>query len=269
MNPFSQMLRSAGAQVPMGIWITACSPLVAEALGHAGFDWGVVDMEHSPLDVGGVVPMLQALCGSKMVPLVRVPWNEPVVVKRVLDAGAQTVLFPMINDAAQARAAVAATRYPPEGVRGMAGVSRASRFGTDTDYIARANRAVGVVVQIESVAALAALEEIAAVPGVDALFIGPADLSADMGHVGHSMHPQVLDAMTQAVRRAAAVGKPIGTLGVTPAQVAQYRAAGFNFLALGSDLGLLVQGAQNALHALRGQPGAAQVHSLNTGTRLE
>lgn len=269
MNPFSQMLRSAGAQVPLGIWISSASPLVAEAVGHAGFDWGVIDMEHSPLDLGGVVPMLQALGASKMVPLVRVPWNEPVIVKRVLDAGAQTILFPMVQSAQEARSAVAATRYPPEGIRGMAGGSRASRFGTDPDYISRANRELGVIVQLESVAAIAALEDIAAVPGVDALFIGPADLSADMGHVGQPMHPRVLDLMSQAARRAAAVGKPVGTLGGTPQHVAQYRAAGFGFVALGSDLGLLVQGAQSALHALRGRPGAAQVHSLNTGTLLE
>ena len=269
MNPFHQLLRSAGGQVPLGTWIMSASPLVAEAVGHAGFDWGVLDMEHSPLDIGDVVHLLQALSATKMVPVVRVPWNDAVVVKRVLDAGAQTLLFPLVQSAAEAAHAVAATRYPPVGVRGMSGMSRASRFGTDADYIAQANQRVGVIVQLESLAAIAALEAIAAVPGVDALFIGPADLSADMGHLGQPMHPQVLDLMTQAARRAAAVGMPVGTIGGTPQQAAQYRAAGFHFVALGSDLGLLVQGAQSALSALRRQPGAAQVHTLATGTLLE
>jgi 2-keto-3-deoxy-L-rhamnonate aldolase RhmA len=266
MNPFRQLMRSAGGQVPLGTWIMSGSPVVAEAVGHAGFDWAVLDMEHSALEVAGVVSMLQALSATKMVPIVRVPWNDAVVVKRVLDAGALTVLFPFVQSADEARAAVAATRYPPDGVRGLAGLSRAARFGTDVDYVRLANQKVGVVVQLESRRALENLEAIAGVPGVDALFVGPADLSADMGHGGHTVHPKVMEAMGDAARRAAAVGKPIGTLGLAPPQVAQYRALGFDFIALSSDLGLLIHGARDTLFDLRSQGGDNRVHSLHGGT---
>src|SRR4249920_1661109 len=130
MNSFSRLLKSAGHQPPLGCWVMSASVIVAEAMGHAGFDWGVIDMEHTPLDVMGVMHMLQAVGNTRMLPVVRVPWNDAVMVKRVLDAGATTVLFPMVQDAEEARRAVAATRFPPEGIRGVAGMSRASRFGT-------------------------------------------------------------------------------------------------------------------------------------------
>jgi 2-keto-3-deoxy-L-rhamnonate aldolase RhmA len=269
MNAFRNLLRAAGSQPPLGTWILSASPLVAEAVGHAGFDWGVLDMEHSPLDLNEVVHMLQAVGNTKMVPVLRVPWNEAVVVKRVLDAGATTVLFPFVQNAAEAADAVAATRYPPEGRRGMAGMSRAARFGTVADYFTTANRDIGVIVQLESMAAIEALDQIAAVPGVDALFIGPADLSADMGLVGQLMHPRVMDVMARAARRCAELGKPVGTIGGNAQEVARYRAAGYTFVALGSDLGLLVGGAQQALHALRRQPGDAEVHTLAGGTLTE
>jgi 2-keto-3-deoxy-L-rhamnonate aldolase RhmA len=268
VNPFRQLMMSAGHQTPMGTWILSASPLVAEAVGHAGFDWGVVDMEHSPLDLREATQMLQALGNTKMVPVLRVPWNDAVTVKRVLDAGATTVMFPFVQNADEARRAVAATRYPPQGVRGMVGMSRATHFGTLADYAASANQTIGVIVQLESAAALDALDAIAEVPGVDALFIGPADLSADMGFGGHSLHPTVVDAMSRAARRAAAHGKPIGTLGLTPQQAAQYRAMGFNFVGLGSDLGLLMGGAKAALQSLQNQAGgAAEVHTLAEGTQ--
>jgi 2-dehydro-3-deoxyglucarate aldolase len=253
MNAFKQLLAAAaGGRPPIGTWIMSASPIVAEAIGHAGFDWGVVDMEHSPLDMMEVVHMLQALSATRLVPVVRVPWNDSVNVKRVLDAGAMTLLFPFVQDEAEARRAVAATRYPPVGQRGIAAMSRASRFGTTPNYIAGANDHVGVVVQLETESALGHLEEIAAVPGIDALFIGPADLSASMGHVGQLTHPAVLEATAEAVRRAKALGKPIGTLGGTPETVAQYRDMGFDFVAIGSDLGLLMRSTQAVLAALRG-----------------
>jgi 2-dehydro-3-deoxyglucarate aldolase len=187
----------------------------------------------------------------------------------VLDVGAQTLLFPMIQNADEARRAVAATRYPPEGVRGMAGGSRAARFGTVRDYLRSANQTIGVVLQLESPQALARLEEIAAVPGVDALFVGPADLSASMGHPGDLMHADVMTAMTDAAERAQAAGKPIGTIGGTPEDVTRYRAAGYDFLAVSSDLGLLMRGAQAAVRALRNAGDRAHVHTLVEGTRTE
>ncbi|HJV97318.1 MAG TPA: aldolase/citrate lyase family protein, partial [Albitalea sp.] len=146
MNAFLQLLKASGAHPPVGTWISSASPIVAEAIGCAGFDWGVVDMEHAPVDIMGVVQLLQALSSTKMLPVVRVPWNDMVVVKRVLDAGAMTLLFPFIESADEARRAVAATRYPPDGVRGMAGMSRATRYGTAANYLKTANQQVGVIV---------------------------------------------------------------------------------------------------------------------------
>jgi len=267
MNPFCQLLRAHGAKSPIGTWVLSASPIVAEAVGTAGFDWGVLDMEHAPVDMMDLIHLLQAVGNTKMVPVVRVPWNDAVAVKRALDAGAQTLLFPMIQTADEARRAVASTRYPPEGVRGMAGMSRASRYGTSRDYLRSANQSLGVVVQLESPQAIARLEEIAAVPGVDALFVGPADLSGAMGHAGELMHPAVMNLMTDAAERAEAVGVPIGTLGGTPEEVARYRAAGYDFLAVSSDLGLLMRGAQAAVQALRNAGGEAHVHTLAEGTR--
>ncbi len=266
MNPFRQLLRAHGAKPPIGTWVLSASPIVAEAVGTAGFDWGVLDMEHTPLDLMDLVHLLQAVGNTKMLPVVRVPANDAVCVKRVLDAGAQTLMFPMVNSADDARRAVAATRYPPEGVRGMAGMSRASRFGTTPDYLRTANKGLAVVVQLESPQAIAALEEIAAVPGVDALFVGPADLSAAMGHGGDHTHAQVMTLMTEAARRARALGMPIGTLGNAPESVTRYRAAGYSFVAVASDLGLLMRGAQAALAALRRPDESAHVHTLVEGT---
>lgn len=266
MNAFMHLLKRAGNTPPLGTWLMSASPLVAEAAGHAGFDWGVVDMEHSPLDLMHVVHVLQAIAATRMVPIVRVPWNDTVTIKRVLDAGATTLLVPFVQDAEEARRAVAATRYPPEGVRGMAGMTRASRYGTVRDYAANAGKDIGVIVQLESAAALAQLEAIAAVPGVDALFIGPADLSASLGLPGQTRHRAVTEAMNDAVQRAKAIARPIGTIGIEPEVVTQYRAAGFDFLAVNSDIGLVVQGAQRALAALHARE-TEHVHDLAGGTQ--
>ena len=251
MNPFIQLLGKAGPQPPVGTWIMSASPLVAEAIGCAGFEWGVIDMEHTPLDLMNVVHMLQAVAGTNLLPVVRVPWNDTVGIKRVLDAGAQTLLVPFVQNADEARAAVAACRYPPEGVRGMAGMSRASRFGTVPNFFASANRDVGVIVQLETAASIERIDEIAAVDGIDALFVGPGDLSGTMGFAGQLTHPDVIALTRQAVQRAKALGKPIGTVGGTPEVVAQYREIGFDFIAIASDLGLLMRAAQAALTAVR------------------
>jgi 2-keto-3-deoxy-L-rhamnonate aldolase RhmA len=269
MNPFCQLLRAHGAKAPIGTWIASASPLVAEAVGAAGFDWGVLDLEHAPVDLMTLVHLLQAVGNTKMVPVVRVPWNDAVTIKRVLDAGAQTLMVPFVQNADEATRAVAATRFPPEGVRGMAAGSRASRFGTVPDYFRVANRSMGVVVQLETPQAIARLEEIAAVPGVDALFVGPLDLSGQMGHLGEPTHPAVMALMSAAAERARAVGRPIGTIGGTPEVVTRYRAAGFDYVAIASDLGLLMRGAQAAVQALRNPGGQAVVHTLVEGTRTE
>jgi len=265
MNALKQLLRSSGGHPPIGTWVMSASPLVAEAVGCAGFDWGVIDMEHAPLDVMGVVQLLQAVCATKMLPIVRVPWNDAVVVKRVLDAGASTLMFPMVQTATEAEHAVAATRYPPEGLRGVAGMSRGSRFGTTPHYLKTANKHVGVIVQLETPDAIHSLDAIARVKGVDALFIGPADLSAALGHIGELNHPAVMELMTHAVQRCKALGMPVGTVGDNPELVAQYRATGFDFVGIGSDLGLMMHGARAAIAALR-TGGGEHVHSLSSGT---
>jgi len=257
MNAFRQMMdAAAGGTAPLGSWVMSASAVVAEAMGHAGFAWSVVDMEHSPLDLKDLVHVLQAVAGTPMVPVTRVPWNDLVTLKRVLDAGATTLLVPFVQDADEARAAVAACRYPPAGVRGMAGMSRATRFGTLPDYFGTANDGISVIVQLETPQAVAALEAIAAVPGVDALFLGPADLSGTMGHVGQLTHPAVMALMADAVRRAKALGKWVGTVGGTPELVRTYRAMGFDFVAIASDLGLLMRAATGAVQALQDHPAA-------------
>ena len=238
-------------QVPLGTWIMSVSPLVTEATGHAGFDWAVLDMEHTPLDLAGLVSLLQANLGSPMLPIVRVPWNDAVTIKRVLDSGAHTLLVPFVQNAEEAAAAVAATRYPPEGVRGMAAMSRASKFGTVPDHFRHANKQVGVILQIETPTALANLEAIAAVPGVDALFLGPGDLSGTMGLPGQVGHPDVQAAMHDAARRAHAAGIRIGTVMGQVEQVQQMRDAGYHFVGLASDLGLYMRACTGALKQLR------------------
>jgi 2-keto-3-deoxy-L-rhamnonate aldolase RhmA len=252
MNLFKSLLNAENLPPPIGTWIMSASPLIAEAMGHAGFQWGVIDMEHTPLDLENLLHMLQAVAGTSLVPIVRVPWNDTVNIKRVLDTGATTLLVPFVQNAQEAQAAVSATRYPPQGRRGMAGMSRASRFGTTQDYLRCANEHMGVIVQLETPQAIEALESIASVSGVDALFIGPGDLSATMGHVGQVTHPDVLALTEQAVRRAKALGMPIGTVGGTPEVVSQYLGMGFDFVAIASDLGLLMRSAQGALAALKG-----------------
>lgn len=266
MNPLRQLLKSSGSQAPLGTWIMAASPLVTEAMGHAGFQWGVIDMEHTPLDMMEVIQLLQAAGNTKMVPIVRVPWNDTVMIKRVLDAGATTLLVPFVQNADEAHHAVQAMRYPPEGRRGLAGMSRGSKFGTIPDYAKTANRTVGTVVQIETPAALANLEAIAAVPGVDSIFMGPGDLSAALGVPGNTTHPDVMALMADAARRCKAIGKPIGTVGGTPELVVQYRAMGYSYVAIGSDLGLLMRGAQAAVKALTTPEGEEHVHTLQHGT---
>lgn len=266
MNAFKHMLKAAGAHPPLGTWISSASAVVAEAVGHAGFEWGVIDMEHSPADTMEIVHMLQALSATKMIPVVRLPWNDPVVVKRVLDAGATTLMFPFVQNAEEAARAVAATRYPPEGIRGLAGATRASRYGTLPNYFAQANKQVGVIVQLESVAAVQQLEQIAAVEGVDALFVGPGDLSASLGQIGQFTHPSVMDVLAKAAQRCRALGKPVGTIGDSPEVAAQYRAAGFDYIAIGSDLSLLMRAARAVIGALR-TPDSEHVHSISSGTQ--
>jgi 2-keto-3-deoxy-L-rhamnonate aldolase RhmA len=254
-NAFTAMLKRADlpAGFAVGTFAMSASPLLAEALGHAGFDWAVIDMEHSPLDLRDLVHMLQAVAGTPLLPITRVPWNDAVLVKRVLDTGATTLMFPFVQAADEARAAVAACRYPPLGRRGMSAMSRASQFGTAPAHFSSANDKVAVLVQIETPQAMANIDAIAAVDGVASIFIGPGDLSGAMGHVGEPMHAQVLALMRDGVRRCHAAGKPVGTVGGTPEAVATYRAAGFDYIGCASDLGLFMRQCAAVLSTIRAQ----------------
>lgn len=254
-NPFKTLLarKDLSAGYPVGSWIMSASPVVAEAMGCAGYDWGLLDMEHTPLDMMELIHLLQAVAGTPMVPITRVPWNDTVMVKRVLDAGVQTVMFPFVQSAEEAKRAVAATKYGPQGVRGMAGMSRATRFGTIKDYFKVANDAVSVIVQVETPESMACIEEIVSVPGVDSIFMGPGDLSGAMGHIGDLLHHEVVALMADGVKRCHKLGMPVGTVGGTPEAVALYRKAGFDYIACGSDLGLLMRQNAAVLSAIRAQ----------------
>src|SRR5688500_1234560 len=197
LNPFKRALKAG--QLQIGLWSSLSSHVSVEVIAGAGFDWLLLDTEHSPNELPMVHSQLQAAVGGTAHPVVRPPWNDTVMIKRLLDVGVQSFLIPYVQDEAEARAAVAATRYPPEGVRGFASASRSSRFGRVKDYHARAAEEICVLVQVESREALGNLEAIARVEGVDGVFIGPGDLSAGLGHLGNPGHPEVQAAIEDAI----------------------------------------------------------------------
>lgn len=225
-----------------GIWMSLSSPLVAEIVGDAGFDWVLVDCEHAPNDLPTLREQLQAMRGSKSSILARPPWNDMVLIKQFMDAGVQNFIIPYIQNPQEAREAVAATRYPPEGVRGVAGGSRASNFGRNKSYLKESNEAVTVIVQVETMEAMAELEAIAKVPGVDGVFIGPADLSASMGHLGDIEQADVQKAIREAAERLAAIGVPSATLAFDPVVAERYVGYGYQMVCIGSDQSCLMGG---------------------------
>lgn len=252
-NPLKRALAERRRLV--GLWCSFATGATVEALAEAGFDWLLLDMEHSPSELAVLHTQLMALAGRHVQPVVRVPVLDAIAIKRVLDLGAPNLMIPNVSTAAEARAAVAYTRFPPAGVRGMATSTRAGGYGRHKDFVARANDEIGVIVQIESRAALAALDEICRVPGVDAVFIGPSDLAAEMGYTGKSRDPAVLAAIAEANRVAAAAGKAIGLL-YGDGDVQAFFDMGMSLVACGSDVGLLVKGA-DALAARFKASGAA------------
>ena len=214
----------------------SASATCAEAVGWCGLDFAVVDMEHVPLDLGDVVDVLRSLAPTQTSAVTRVPWNDSVVVKRVLDAGATTVMFPMIQTADQAISAVQSTRYPPEGVRGVAAVHRASRYGAWSDYLQACEEELCVIVQVETPTAFEQLDSIAAVRAVDAVFIGPGDLAACSGHLGNPLHPDVQRAIKAAPAIIHAQSKKAGILAPNIDIAKQYAGFGFDFVAVASDV---------------------------------
>lgn len=250
LNHFKRAISSG--KTPIGAWLMSAAPSTAEALGCVGFDFLVVDMEHTPIDTPQMIGILRAIAGTPAQAVVRPPWNDMVMVKRAMDAGAQSLLFPFVQSAEEAKRAVASTRYPPQGVRGVAGTHRGSRFGTIPDYLKRANDEVCVIVQIETLPAFDRLEEIAAVPGVDSIFVGPGDLSASMGLMGDIGNPAVQDKLKSAAQVCKRLGKPTGIIGMTPEMAGRFVDYGFSWVAVGSDLGYMVSRAQEYLARMRG-----------------
>jgi len=235
---------------PLGTWLMSGAASTAEALGHAGFDWLLIDMEHAPLEFTDVLHMLQAVeCGGAA-SIVRLARNDATLAKRALDMGAATLMFPYVQSPEEARAAVASIKFPPLGTRGFAAMHRASRYGTWSEFGKRANEATACIVQLETPEAITRLEEIAAVPGVDALFVGPGDLSAAMGKIGNLADADVRAALADCARRANAIGMPIGIVGPTPEMVSEFVAMGYDYVAIASDLGMMMRQAGAFIAAL-------------------
>jgi 4-hydroxy-2-oxoheptanedioate aldolase len=240
-NRFKRALAAGKRQI--GFWLTFASPGVTEAAAGAGFDWLLIDMEHSPNDLPDVVHQLRAVEGGTAEPVVRVPWNEPIMVKRLLDVGVRSLLFPFVQSAEEARRAVAATRYPPQGIRGFAGTTRANRYGRVAGYHKRAYEEICVLVQCETRKAVAEIPAIAAVDGIDGIFIGPADLAADMGHLADTQHAEVQAAILEAGKRIRAAGRAPGFLSLREDETRRVLDGGFLFVAVGSDAALFARQA--------------------------
>lgn len=255
----------SGDRAMIGFWLSLANPATAEIAAGAGFDWLLIDGEHGPNDLPLLLAQLQALAPHPVSPVVRVPVGETWMIKQVLDIGAQTVLVPMVDSAEQARQLVRAMRYPPEGVRGVgAAVARASAYNRIPDYLATANDQVCLLVQAESRAAIEAIEEIAAVEGVDGIFIGPADLAADMGYPGTTHEPVVLETIDTAIRRIQAAGKPAGILNTDPVMARHYIGLGAKFVAVGTDVTLFSSATAALAHAYLGQDAAPPASAPST-----
>ena len=234
----------AKGQLQIGLWCSLCSPVAIEVVSHSGYDWLLLDTEHSPNDVPDVLSLLQSAQSGTASCIVRPAWNDMVLIKRYLDIGAQTLLLPFVQNPEEAKRAVEFTRYPPKGVRGITGSGRASRYGRVKDYLKNASSEICVLVQVETKPALDQLEAICAVEGVDGVFIGPADLHASMGYTGEVANPAVLPLIEEAMRRIRKAGKAPGYLSPAEADCKKMLAAGCLFCAVGADTGLLARGAE-------------------------
>lgn len=228
----------------IGCWCSLGSPITTEVMGLAGFDWLLLDGEHAPNDVLSFIPQLMALKDSASAPVVRPQWNDTVIIKRLLDAGFYNFLIPFVESADDAKRAVAATRYPPQGVRGVSVSHRSNRYGTVPEYFEVINDNISVIAQIESRKAVGAIDEICAVDGVDCVFIGPSDLAAGYGYLGNPLHPEVQEAMQKIIASAKAHGKPAGILAPVEADARRYLEMGVTFVAVGSDLGVFRNASQ-------------------------
>lgn len=240
-NKFKRAIAAGRPQV--GLWASLASNVVCNVLADSGFDWIVIDTEHAPNDLNTVLGQLQALGASTTTPFVRPAWNDPVIIKRLMDIGALSLIVPFIQTREEARQAVRNTRYPPDGIRGVAVATRANRYGRDTDYFRTVHERVCVIAQLETHAALDQLEDIAAVDGIDGIFIGPSDLSADLGHLGDPGNAETQDMIAKAAARCRAAGKPAGILTASVEAAHRYFEQGYTFVAVGTDVVVLRNGA--------------------------
>ncbi len=248
INPFTQAIAEKRKQI--GLWISLSNSYAAEVIAPAGYDWVLLDMEHSPNELQSVMGQLQVFSASTTTALVRPENNDPVMVKRLLDLGAAGLIFPMVQSVEEAEKAVAATRYPPRGIRGVASSTRANAFGRIQDYFQRIEDETAVILQIETRRALESAEEIAAVDGVSGVFFGPADISADIGKLGQPMCSEVWDLVLPIAKKLNQQGIPVGTLVSDAAFARDLLAGDFTFVACGSDSGLLVRAADDLLAAM-------------------
>ncbi len=227
------------------MWVSSGSPLVAEICAGAGLDWLLIDMEHSPNGLESTLAQLQAVAAYPSTPVVRVPSADPVTIKQVLDLGAQNILVPMVSSAAEAEAVVQAAHYPPRGIRGVgSALARSARWNRVDDYLTDAAAHVSVFVQVETARGVGAAAEIAAVDGVDGVFVGPSDLAASMGVLGSQTHPDVVDAVRRTFDAVRAAGKPVGVNAFDPAVAEDYLRAGAAFVLVGADVALLARGSE-------------------------
>lgn len=235
----------------LGLWQALANNYTADICARAGYDWLLFDGEHSPNTAQTLLGQLQAVAPFAAEAIARVPAGDPVLIKQYLDIGFTTLLVPMVDTAEQARAIVAACRYPPHGIRGVASATaRATGFGADPAYLQEVVQRITVIVQIESRSALENIDEIAAVDGVDALFIGPADLSASLGHLGNPAHAEVQQAIDHAKSRIDKAGKPTGIFALSPEDARLRKDEGYRFISIGTDIGLLSKGASALLASI-------------------
>jgi 4-hydroxy-2-oxoheptanedioate aldolase len=253
-NPLKEAIRSGEPQI--GLLCNLASSYAIEVAAGAGFDWMLIDSEHSPVDLENVLHQLQALAGYPTAPVVRVPWNDMVAIKRYLDIGAQSLLIPYVENAEQAAIAVASTRYPPRGVRGVALATRASGFGREPGYAQSAHEEIVVIAQVENQAGLENLKEMAGVDGVDALLVGPSDLHAAFGHVGETTNPEVVTVIDEAITRIVATGKTAGVFAPDEGLARRWIDLGARLVLVGTDIGILAHGSDSLLQKYRGGSGA-------------
>jgi len=252
VNPFKRALAEGRTQI--GMWVGLADGYAAELLATVGFDWLLIDGEHAPNDLRSTLSQLQAVAPYSTHPIVRPPEGSTVLIKQLLDIGAQTLLVPMVESAEQAAAVVAATRYPPRGIRGVgSALARSSRWNQVDGYLQHADEELCVLLQVESVAAMRQLQQIAAVEGVDGVFFGPADLSASLGLIGQPTHPSVQEAIVSAISTARQAGKAAGVLAPDPTIARRYLDAGANFVAVGVDATLLVRAARDLCSSFKKQ----------------